>query len=111
MTSAHRPGLRVWNIIGYLLYAGLLALGCYEIWVSLFFGMATDACHDSACDASYHVWPAMVTVWIGVGVILLLTLVVMVAQSIQGKIVVGWPVAALLALGIVFVIANEVILH
>ncbi|HEU4361582.1 MAG TPA: hypothetical protein VFR27_08720 [Mycobacterium sp.] len=103
--------LRVWNIVGYLLYAGLLAVGWYEIWFSLFFGMATDACHDSGCDASYHVWPAMVTVWIGVGVTLLLTLAVMVAQSIRGRIVVGWPFAGLLMLGIVFVIANDVVLH
>lgn len=110
-SSVHRRGLRVWNVIGYVLYAGLFTVGWYEIWFSLFFGMATDACHDSACDASYHVWPAMVTVWIGVGVTLLLTLAVMVAQSIRSKIVVGWPFAGLLALGIVFVIANDVVLH
>lgn len=111
MTPAHRPGRRVWNIIGYLLYAGLLAVGGYEIWLALFFGMATDACADAACDASYYVWPAMVTVWVGVGLILLLTLTVMVVQSMRGKIVVGWPFVGLLGLGIVFVIANDVVLH
>ena len=109
--AAHRRGLRVWNVVGYLLYAGLLVVGYYEIWFSFFFGMATDACHDAACDASYHVWPAMATVWIGVGVTLLLTLTVMVAQSIRGKIVVFWPFAGLLALGIVLLTASQVVLH
>lgn len=103
--------VRVWNIIGYLLFVGLLAVGLYEIWFSLFFGMATDACHDAACDASYHVWPAMLTMWIGVGLVLLVTLAVMVTQAMRGKIVVGWPFAGLLALGIVFVVANNGVLH
>ncbi|EFD57505.1 integral membrane protein [Mycobacterium tuberculosis T92] len=53
--------------------------------------MATDGCHDSACDASYHVFPAMVTMWIGVGAVLLLTLVVMVRNSSRGNVVIGWP--------------------
>lgn len=109
--AVHRPGLRVWNIIGYLLYAGLVVVGGYAIWYSLFFTMATDACHDAACDAGYHVWPAMLTVWIGVAATLLLTLAIMIAQSVRGKIVVGWPFAGLLALGVVVAVANDVVLH
>ncbi len=62
-----------WNIAGYLCYAGLVLVGLGEIWFSMFFAMATDACHDSACDASYHVWPAMLTMWIGVGAVLFAT--------------------------------------
>lgn len=62
-----------WNIVGYLVYAALAFVGGFAVWFSLFFAMATDGCHDSACDASYHVFPAMVTMWIGVGAVLLLT--------------------------------------
>ncbi|AMC80847.1 integral membrane protein [Mycobacterium tuberculosis] len=50
-----------WNIVGYLVYAALAFVGGFAVWFSLFFAMATDGCHDSACDASYHVFPAMVT--------------------------------------------------
>ena len=82
-----------WNIAGYLLYAGLLAVGLTEVWYSLFFGMATDACHDSACDASYHVRPTMLTMWLGVGLVLTSTLIVMLLFSARGRVVFGWPVA------------------
>lgn len=109
--AVRRPASRIWNIIGYLLYAGLVVVGGYQIWFSLFFTMATDGCHDSACDASYHVWPAMLTMWIGVGVTLVLTFAVMIAQSVRGKVVIGWPFAGLLVLGIVFLVANDLVLH
>lgn len=102
---------RIVNVVGYLLYAGLLAVGGYAVWFSLFLGMATDGCHDAACDASYHVRPAMLTMWIGVGAVLVSTLAVMVARSSRGKIVVGWPLAGLAALGLVFVIATQLVLH
>lgn len=46
-----------WNIVGYLVYAALAFVGGFAVWFSLFFAMATDGCHDSACDASYHVFP------------------------------------------------------
>ena len=98
-----------WNIVGYLLYAALLFVGGLEIWFSFFFGMATDGCHDSACDASYHVWPAMVTMWIGVAAVLLVTLIVMVRNSSRGNVVIGWPFVGLLALGFVYVAADAVL--
>jgi hypothetical protein len=98
-----------WNVAGYLLYAGLLAVGLTEVWYSLFFGMATDACHDSACDASYHVRPAMLTMWIGVGLILTSILVAMLVYSARGKVVVGWPVAGLPALGLVWLLALKIL--
>lgn len=107
----YRLDVRVWNVVGYLLYVGLVTVGGYAVWFSLFFTMATDACHDSACDASYHVWPAMLTVWIGVAATLLVTLAVMIARSRRGKIVVGWPFAGLLGLGVVFLVANDWVLH
>ena len=59
-----------WNILSYLLYAALVVVGGFEVWLSFFFGMATDACHDPACDAGFHVWPAMVIIWIGVAAVL-----------------------------------------
>ncbi|MCV7124176.1 hypothetical protein H7H53_14000 [Mycobacterium lacus] len=98
-----------WNIVGYLLYVGLVLVGGFEVWFSLFFAMATDGCHDSACDASYHVWPAMITTWIGVGAVLLTTLVVMVRNSSRGNVVIGWPFVGLLALGFVYVAADAVL--
>lgn len=97
-----------WNIVGYLVYA-LAFVGGFAVWFSLFFAMATDGCHDSACDASYHVFPAMVTMWIGVGAVLLLTLVVMVRNSSRGNVVIGWPFVGLLALGLVYVAADAVL--
>lgn len=100
----------IWNIIGYLLYALLLAAGALCVWVSFFFAMATDACHDSACDASYRVFPAMVTMWIGVAAVLLTTLIVMVVKSIRGRVVAGWPIAGLLGLVGVFVL-SVLVLH
>lgn len=95
--------------LGYLVYAALAFVGGFAVWFSLFFAMATDGCHDSACDASYHVFPAMVTMWIGVGAVLLLTLVVMVRNSSRGNVVIGWPFVGLLALGLVYVAADAVL--
>jgi hypothetical protein len=98
-----------WNILGYLLYLVLVVVGALEVWVSLFFGMATDACHDSACDASYHVWPAMVVMWGGVGAVLLATLIVMLRNSSRGNAVIGWPFLGLAGLGLVFVVAYSIL--
>ncbi len=109
--SARTVELLVWNIIGYVLYAGLPPVGMYEVKFSSLFRMATDACSDTGCDASHHVWPAMLTVWLGVPIVLLSTLVVMIVQSFRGKVVVGWPLAGLVAFGIVFVVARDVVLH
>lgn len=99
----------VCNIVGYLLYPVLLYVAWREVYLSFFFAMATDACYDSACDASYHVWPAMLTIWIGVGMVLLLTLVVMLIQSIRGKIILGWPFVGLLAFWGVYALAMTVL--
>jgi hypothetical protein len=102
---------RAWNIVGCALYAALLCVGAYQVWLSLFFTMATDGCHDAACDAGYRVWPAMLTMWIGVGLTLLCTLALMITGAARGKVVVCWPFAGLLALGVVFVVADTVVLH
>jgi hypothetical protein len=98
-----------WNTLGYLLYMVLVVVGALEVWVSFFFAMATDGCHDSACDSSYHVWPAMVAMWVGVGAVLLLTLIVMLRNSSRGNAVIGWPFLGLLGLGLVFVIAYSIV--
>ncbi|KBA93886.1 membrane protein, partial [Mycobacterium tuberculosis M1728] len=100
---------RVSGLTGAVQYAALAFVGGFAVWFSLFFAMATDGCHDSACDASYHVFPAMVTMWIGVGAVLLLTLVVMVRNSSRGNVVIGWPFVGLLALGLVYVAADAVL--
>ena|ERR1700742_1999634 len=98
-----------WNIVGYLLYVGLVGAGVFGVWMSLFFGMATDACGDAACDASYRIWPAMIIIWAGVGTVLLTTLIVMVRNSSRGKVVVVWPVVGLLALVFVYAVAAAVL--
>ena len=108
MATASRA-TAAWNTLGYLLYVVLVVVGALEVWVSLFFAMATDACHDSACDASYHVWPAMIAVWVGVGAVLLLTLIVMLRKSSRGNAVIGWPLLGLLGLGLVYVIADAIL--
>ena len=110
MNAARRAAGRAWDIVGYLLYAGLVCAGGCAIWFSLFFPMATDGCHDAACEAGYRVWPAMITMWIGVGLALLLTLVVMVVQSYRGKPVIGWPFAGLAAVGVTFLVATHLVL-
>lgn len=109
--TAPKGQLLAWNLAGYALYAGLAGIGVYAIWFSFFFGMATDGCHDAACEADYHVYPAMLTVWIGVGGVLLATLAVMVAQSVRGKIVAGWPFAGLVAVAVVVLAAKDFVLH
>ena len=98
-----------WNIVSYLLYAALACVGAIEAYYSMFFAMATDGCHDSACDASYHVWPAMLIMWVGVGTVLTTTLVVMVRGALRGKVILGWPFAGLLGLGLVMGIALAVL--
>ncbi|SPM35226.1 hypothetical protein MRAB57_3048 [Mycobacterium rhizamassiliense] len=98
-----------WNTLGYLVYAALVVVGALEVYLSFFFAMSTDGCHDAACDSSYHVWPAMVFVWVGVGAVLLLTLVVMLRNSSRGKVVAGWPLVGLLCLGFVYVIADAIL--
>jgi len=108
MTSASAATV-AWNVLSYLLYAALVIVGGYQVWLSLFFGMATDACYDSACDASYNVWPAMITMWVGVAAVLLVTVIVMMRKSSQGNVVIGWPFLGLLGLGFVYVIADTVL--
>lgn len=98
-----------WNTLGYIFYMVLVVVGLLEVWLSFFFAMATDGCHDAACDASYHVWPAMVVVWVGVGAVLLLTLIVMFRNTSRGKVVAGWPFLGLLCLGLVYVVADAIL--
>ena len=98
-----------WNILSYLLYAALVVVGGFEVWLSFFFGMATDACHDSACDAGFHAWPAVVIMWIGVAAVLLITLIVMMRKSSKGNVVIGWPFVGLLGLGFVYLIADAIL--
>ncbi|ODR13829.1 hypothetical protein BHQ16_09165 [Mycobacterium shimoidei] len=109
MSAATSRATVVWNIVGYLLYVVLLVVGSIEAMFAGFFGMATDACYDAACDASYHVWPAMLTMWIGVGVVLLLTSVAMLVSTVRGKIVIGWPFIGALGLAAVYLIALKVL--
>lgn len=100
---------RGWNTVGFILYPAVVLAGAVEIYFSFFFGLATDACHDAGCDAGYHVGPAMLTMATGVGTVVLVTLAGMVVGSKRGKIVVGWPLAALPALGIVYLVALMVL--
>lgn len=108
-TRGWSRGTTVWNVIGYLLYAAAAAGGVMGVFMSFFFGMATDGCHDSACDSSYHVYPAMLTMWIGVAAVLLLTLVAIVVQSIRGKIVVIWSVLACVGIAGVFLLSVKIL--
>lgn len=103
-----RPA-RTGNLIGCALYLGVVAAGLVEIYFSLFFPMATDACHDAACDAGYRVGPAMFTLAIGVTAVLLVTLAGMIVGVRRGRSIVGWPIAALPALGIVYALAVMVL--
>lgn len=101
------------NLVDYALYAalyaGVVAAGLVEIYFSLFFPTATDACHDAGCDAAYHVGPAMLTMAVGVGTVLLATLAGMVVGARRGRSIVGWPIAALPALGVVYAVAVMVL--
>lgn len=97
------------NLAGYALYLGVVAAGLVAVYFSLFFPMATDSCHDAACDRQYHVGPAMLTMAIGVGTILLATLAGMVRGAKRGRSIVGWPIAALPALGVVYAVAIMVL--
>ncbi len=67
--------------------------------------MATDA----VCDASFHMWPAVVIMWIGVAAVLPVTLIVMMRKSSKGNVVIGWPFVGLLALGFVYLIADAIL--
>ena len=109
MPAAPKATSTGWTVAAYLLYLGVIVVGLVEAMFATLFGMATDGCHDAACDASYHVWPAMLTMWIGVAAVLGLTAVAMLVGSVRGKIVVGWPIAGLLGLGMVFVLAMKVL--
>jgi hypothetical protein len=94
-----------WNIVGYLLYLALLCIGFLAVRFSFLFPMVTDGCGGPACVASHRVWPAMITVWVGVAAILLVILVVMVRNSSRGNVVMVWPFVGLLAMGFVYVVA------
>ena len=81
-----------WNIAAFALYTLLIPAAVVEcIMATLAFAMSTDACHDDACDASYHVYPALYTVWIGVVVVLALTALPMFYGVIRDKVVIVWP--------------------
>ncbi|MBS9534629.1 hypothetical protein KIH27_13630 [Mycobacterium sp. M1] len=104
------PNVKAWNIAGYLLYLGLVVLGFYEyLFAGLAFAMSTDACHDAACDASYHVDAGMRILQYGIAGVLLATVVVMLVRSINGRIVFGWPFLGLLGLVGVLVAAFKVV--
>lgn len=94
-----------WNTLGWVAYAGLVGVGAAGVVYSLFFPMATDACPDAACDASHHVWPAMLTMWIGVAAVLLGILVVMTMRAQNGRNIAGWPIVGLAGLTGVFGLA------
>src|SRR5258708_4418381 len=98
------------NVIAFVLYGLLVVAAFYVIlFTGLVFGMSTHACHDAACDATYHVGAAIATVWIGVGVIMVATLVVMVRSSTRGMFVLVWPFVGLLGLGLVTAIGFAVV--
>jgi hypothetical protein len=109
--AEQRTAVVVANVVAFLLYALLVVAAFYVILFSgLVFGMSTDACHDAACDASYHVGAAIGTVWIGVGVVMIATAVAMVRGVTRGSsIVLIWPFVGLLGLGLVAAIGLAVV--
>jgi hypothetical protein len=99
-----------WNTAAFVLYALLLPLAVMEFMIAaLAFGMATDGCHDAACDATYHEEPAILTVAIGVVVVLLSTGAGMIYGATRGKNMVAVPFIALLALFAVFWLGSAVL--
>ncbi len=99
-----------WNTTAFVLYVLLLPVAIMEFMIAaLAFGMATDACHDAACDASYHEEPAILTVAIGVVAVLLSAGGLMIFGATRGKNVVAVPIVALLGLLAVFWLGNAVL--
>ncbi|MUL82753.1 MULTISPECIES: hypothetical protein [unclassified Mycolicibacterium] len=99
-----------WNTAAFVLYVLLLPAAFMEFMIAaLAFGMATDGCHDAACDATYHEEPAILTVAIGVVVVLLSAGVWMIYGATRGKNVVAVPIIALFGLFAVFWLGNAVL--
>ncbi|KWX24126.1 hypothetical protein H7J87_18910 [Mycolicibacterium wolinskyi] len=99
-----------WNIAGFVLFVLLLPVAYIEFMIAaLAFGMSTDACHDEACDASYHEEAAILTVVIGIVVVLLTTGGAMVYGAMRDKNVFGTPFFGLFGLFVVFLIGRAVL--
>ena len=98
------------NIAAFVLYLLLIPVAFVEFMTAgLAFGMSTDACHDAACDATYHPQAAIFTVLAGIAVVLVATGGVMFWGVTHGRVVVAWPLAGLLGLGAVFALGLVVV--
>jgi hypothetical protein len=105
-----RRGVEGWNIAAFVLYILLIPAAFIEFMMSaLGFGMATDGCHDAACDASYHEDAAILTVGIGLVVVLVATGAIMLYGLTRQKIVIIWPFVAAAAMVGVFVLGTTVL--
>ncbi|WP_029374231.1 hypothetical protein [Mycobacterium sp. UM_WWY] len=105
-----RRGVDGWNIAAFVLYVLLVPAAFIEFMMSaLGFGMATDGCHDAACDASYHEEAAIITVGVGLVVVLVATGAIMLYGLTRGKIVIIWPFVAAAAMVGVFVLGTAVL--
>ena len=51
----------------------------------------------------------MLTMWIGVAAVVLPTLIVMLFNSVRGRVVAGWPITGLLVLVGVFTLSIKVL--
>ena len=99
-----------WNITAFVLYVLLIPVAFVEFMAAgLMFGMSTDACHDAACDATYHPQAAIFTVLAGIAVVLVATAGVMFWGVTHGRVIVAWPLAGLLGLGAAFALGLAVV--
>lgn len=105
-----RRGVERWNIAAFALYILLIPAAFIEFMMgALGFGMATDGCHDAACDAGYHENAAILTVGVGLVVVLVATGAVMLYGLAREKIVIVWPFVAAAAMVGVFVLGMAVL--
>ncbi|WP_019973287.1 hypothetical protein [Mycobacterium sp. 141] len=105
-----RRGVERWNIAAFALYILLIPVAFTEFMMgALGFGMATDGCHDAACDAGYHENAAILTVGVGLVVVLVATGALMLYGQTREKIVIVWPFVAAAAMAGVFVLGMAVL--
>lgn len=99
-----------WNVAALVLYVLLFPVAFVEFTAAgLAFGMSTDACHDAACDATFHPQAAILTVGAGIVVVLVATAGLMFWGLARGRVVIGWPLVGLLGLGAVFALGMAVV--
>ncbi|MGB3605071.1 MAG: hypothetical protein WBA38_16165 [Gordonia sp. (in: high G+C Gram-positive bacteria)] len=96
-------------VIGTLAWLGLLGFGSLAVFYSFFFAMATDACFTGSDCREDLVGPAMMSIWVAVGLAWLTALIGTIVSTVRRRMFFYWPLIGLVITFIGVVIGMQII--